>query len=95
MEEASNRLFIGIKITKALQDDLDSPAPGVKHYFEGTNSEYLQIVQLRDEKFIGRYVNDGFPVASLADVGRNVCSIVKLITKGKRIEEKEVQIYSC
>lgn len=95
MEESSNRLFVGIKITKALQEDIDSPAPGVKHYFEGSNNEYLQIVQLRDERFIGRYVTDGFPVANLADVGRNVCSIVKLITKGKRIEEKEVQVYSC
>ncbi|MBM4260968.1 MAG: hypothetical protein FJ145_05930 [Deltaproteobacteria bacterium] len=95
MEESGNRLFVGIKITKALQEDIDSPAPGVKHYFESNNKEYLQIVQMRDEKFIGRYINDGFPVANLADVGRNVCSIVKLITKGKRIEEKEVQIYSC
>ena len=95
MEESPKRLFVGIKITKSLQDDLDSPAPGTKHYFEGNNTKYLQIVNLNDEKFIGRYLKDGFPAANIADVSRNVCSIVKLITRGRRVEESEVHIYSC
>lgn len=95
MDEGTKRLFVGIKITKALQDDLASPAPGTKHYFEGSNDEYLQIVSLREEKFIGRYLKDGFPVANINDVSRNVCSLLKLITRGRRIEENEVHIYSC
>lgn len=94
MDEVAKRLFVGIKITRALQEDLDSPAPGMKQYIDASN-DYLQIVDLGAEKFIGRYLNDGFPVANLADVSRNVCSIVKLITRGKRIEENDVQIYSC
>lgn len=94
MDDAAKRLFVGIKITRALQEDLDSPAPGMKQYFDA-NNDYLQIVDFGESKFIGRYLNDGFPVAGLADVSRNVCSIVKLITRGKRIEENDVQIYSC
>jgi hypothetical protein len=93
-DAAKQRLFVGIKITRALQEDLDNPAPGMKQYFDG-NNEYLQIVDMGAEKFIGRYLNDGFPVANLTDVSRNVCSIVKLINRGKRIEENDVQIYSC
>ena len=95
MEETPNRLFVGIKITKALQDDLNSPAPGMKHYFDGNSKEYLQVIELREEKLIGRYLNDGFPLSNINDVGRNICSIVKLVTRGKRIEENEVRIYSC
>jgi hypothetical protein len=96
MEESSvKRLFVGIKITKSLQDDLDSPAPGTKHYFEGNNNEYLQIVNFGDERFIGRYLKDGFPAANISDVSRNVCSIVKLIARGRRIEDNDVHIYSC
>jgi len=94
MDDAAKRLFVGIKITRALQDDLDSPAPGMKQYIDA-NNDYLQIVEFGENKFIGRYLDDGFPVANLADVSRNVCSIVKLITRGKRIEENDVQIYSC
>jgi hypothetical protein len=95
MDEMTKRLFVGIKITKALQDDLDGAALGTKRYFEGSNNEYLQIVSLREEKFIGRYLNDGFPAVNIGDVSRNVCSIVKLITRGRRIEENDVHIYSC
>lgn len=93
MNDAGKRLFVGIKITRALQEDLDNPAPGMKHYFEG-NDEFLHIVELGADKFIGRYLDDGFPVANLVDVSRNVCSIVKLITRGKRIEDNDVQIFS-
>lgn len=95
MEDLAKRLFVGIKITKALQDDLDNPAPGTKHYFEGGNKDYLQIVNLNDEKFIGRYLNDGFPAVNIGDVSRNVCSIVKLIARGRRIDDHEVHIFSC
>ncbi|HLN84401.1 MAG: hypothetical protein ACM3N3_05585 [Betaproteobacteria bacterium] len=95
MEEGTKRLFVGLKITKALQDDLANPAPGTKQYFEGTSDEYLQIINLGEEKFIGRYVKDGFPAANIGDVSRNVCSLVKLITRGRRIEENEVHIYAC
>ena len=94
MDEAAKRLFVGIKITRTLQEDLDTPAPGMKQYFDA-NNDYLQIVDLGADKYIGRYLTDGFPVANLADVSRNVCSIVKLITRGKRIEENDVQIHSC
>ena len=95
MEEGTKRLFVGLKVTKALQDDLANPAPGTKQYFAGTSDEYLQIINLGEEKFIGRYVKDGFPAANIGDVSRNVCSLVKLITRGRRIEENEVHIYAC
>ena len=95
MEESSKRLFVGIKVTKSLQDDLDNPAPGTKHYFEGNNNDYLQIVNINEDKFIGRFLKDGFPTAGVSDVTRNICSIVKLIARGRRIEDSEVHMYIC
>lgn len=95
MIDLAKRLFVGIKISTALQNELDSPAPGTKHYFEEKdNKDYLQIVNLGEEKFIGRYIKDGFPAADIGDVSRNVCSIMKLITRGRRIEERDVHIYA-
>jgi hypothetical protein len=94
MTDVGKRLFVGIKVSSALQNELNSPAPGTEHYFEGNNEDYLQIVNLGEDKWIGRYVKDGYPVAAIGDVSRNVCSIIKLITRGRRIEEKEVHIYS-
>ena len=95
MSEMANRLFVGIKVSKELQNDLDSPMPGLKQYYDGSNSDYLQIISLGDKKIIGRYLEDGFPVANVNDVSRNICSLVMRITRGRRIEENDVQIYSC
>jgi hypothetical protein len=95
MLDVGKRLFVGIKISKALQIELDSPAPGTKHYFEGSDkNDFLQIIDLGEQKFIGRYINDGIPAANIEDISRNVCSIVKLITRGRRIEDSDVHIYS-
>jgi hypothetical protein len=95
MADETKPLFVGIKISKALQNDLDSPAPGTKHYFEGTeNKDYLQIIEVGEDKFIGRYIKSGYPAAGITDVSRNICSIIKLIARGRRIEENDVHIYS-
>jgi hypothetical protein len=95
MMDVPKRLFVGIKISKGLQNELDSPAPGTKHYFdESANKDCLEIINMGEQKLIGRYIKDGFPAADISDVSRNVCSIVKLITRGRRIEENDVQIYS-
>jgi hypothetical protein len=94
MDETGKRLFVGIKISKALQTELESPAPGTEVYFKKDNVDYLQIISRGEEKLIGRYVKDGFPTGGIDDVSRNVCSIVKLITRGHRIEENSVHIYA-
>lgn len=95
MMDKDGRLFVGIKISTALQNELDHSAPGTKEYFDGNGGkDYLEIVDRGEEKFIGRFVKNGFPAADIGDVSRNVRSIVQLITRGRRIEERDVHIYS-
>jgi hypothetical protein len=93
MLDAAHRLFVGIKVSTKLQNDLNSPAPGTEHYFKAGGVDYLHVVTVGEQKLIGRYVKDGFPVAEMDNVSRNICSIVKLITRGQRIEEGSVHIY--
>ena len=82
-----------MKISKDLQNRLDKPAPGTDCYFKKDNVEYLHIVNLGEDRFIGRFLKDGFPVGELDNVSRNVCSIVRLITGGQRIAEDSLHIY--
>jgi hypothetical protein len=93
MAELNRRLFVGMKISKELQSGLDSPAPGTERYFKEDNTEYLQIVTLGEQKLIGRFLDDGIPLSDLEDIGRNVRSIVRLITRGQRLDEDSVRIY--
>lgn len=93
MLEVERRLFVGIKVSTKLQSGLDSPAPGTERYFKQDNKDYLQVVNFGEEKFIGRFLKDGFPVDELDDVSRNVRSIIRLITNGQRVDDLSVNIY--
>jgi hypothetical protein len=93
MSETDKRFFVGIKISKQLQTHLDSPAPGTERYFKEDNSDYLQIVTLGEDRIIGRFVQNGFPAGDIGNVGRNVISIVNLITRSHSSDEDSVHIY--
>lgn len=93
MYDIDKRLFVGIKISAKLQRELDNHARGTERYFKEDKPESLQIVTLGDEKLIGRFLQDGFPVSDIDNVSRNVRSIVTLITQGYRIEEDSIRIY--
>jgi hypothetical protein len=94
MMELAKRLFVGIKISKSLQRESDTPTPGTHHYLDGGDRlDDLQVINLGDHRIIGRYIEDGCPAQAITEVGRNVCRVVTLMSRG-RIEEKEVHIYS-
>jgi len=41
MAETGKRLFVGIKISTSLQNELNSPAPGTERYFKNDDGEFL------------------------------------------------------
>lgn len=94
MTEINKRLFVGIKISPKLQNELNNCASGTERYFKEDSEEYLQIVTLGEEKLIGKFLKDGFPVSDIDNVSRNVRSIVGLITRGHRLEEDSIRIYA-
>lgn len=94
MNEPEKRLFVGIKISSKLQTELDHCARGTEHYFKQNNPEYLQLVSSGDDKLIGRFLRDGFPVNDIDNVSRNVRSIITLIAPGYRIAEDSLRIYT-
>ena len=93
MDDMDKRLFVGIKISPKLQRELDNCPRRAEHYFKENRPESLEIVTLGEEKLIGRFLKDGFPVSDIDNVSRNVRSIVTLITRGQRIDEGSVHIY--
>ncbi len=95
MDTENNRLFVGIKVSSKLQRELDHCARGAEHYFKEDHPESLRIVTLGEEKVIGRFLRDGYPVTDIDNVSRNVHSIITLITGGSRIEEDSIRIYAA
>lgn len=94
MHDENKRLFVGIKVSTKLQRELDNCAPGTEHYYKEDKPESLQIVTFGEERVIGRFLRDGYPVTDIDSVSRNVRSIMTLITRGSRIEEDSIRIYA-
>jgi len=94
MVDMDKRLFVGIKISPKLQRELDNCPRVAERYFKENNPEALEIVTLGEEKLIGRFLQDGFPVSDIDNVSRNVRSIVTLITQGHRLAEDSIRIYA-
>jgi hypothetical protein len=94
MDGSEKRLFVGIKITPKLQRELDNCARGTERYFKEDTPEALKVLAVGEEKLIGRFLEDGFPVSGIDDVGRNVRSVVSLITSGYRIPDDSIRIYA-
>jgi len=94
MHDVDKRLFVGIKISPALQKELEKCPRDAERYFKEHNPESLEIMTLGAERFIGRFLQDGFPVSNIENVSRNVRSIITLITQGHRLTEDAIRIYA-
>jgi hypothetical protein len=94
MDAESKRLFVGIKVSTKLQRELDHCAPGTEHYYKEDKPESLQIVTFGEERVIGRFLRDGYPVNEIDNVSRNIRSIITLITGGSVIPEDSIRIYA-
>ena len=94
MDRENKRLFVGIKVSTKLQRELDHCAPGTEHYYKEDKPESLQIVTFGEERVIGRFLRDGYPVTDIDNVSRNIRSIITLITGGSVIEEDSIRIYA-
>jgi len=94
MDRENKRLFVGIKVSTKLQRELDHCAPGTEHYYKEDKPESLQIVTLGEDRVIGRFLRDGYPITDIDNVSRNIRSIITLITGGSVIEEDSIRIYA-
>lgn len=94
MYHENKRLFVGIKVSTKLQRELDNCAPGTERYYKEENPESLQIVTFGEERVIGRFLRDGYPLTDIDNVSRNIRSIITLITRGSLIEEDSIRIYA-
>jgi hypothetical protein len=94
MYDVDKQLFVGIKITTQLQNELDDCTPGTEGYFKENKPEFLQIVTLGEEKLIGKFLKEGFLVSDIDNVSRNIRSIVKLIRRDRPVPEDSVRIFA-
>lgn len=87
-------LFVGIKVTNALQRHLGELESGHGHLFEGRNRQSLQKVTIDGEDLLGRSVERGATVKSLGDIVRNLKSILLKHVPKYPLKNTEIRIYA-
>jgi hypothetical protein len=68
--------FLGIKINAKLQEGLDKSNPLNRFYFQDNNPEFLQIITIDQDKYIGKFVEQGAGYRAMDDICRNIISIM-------------------
>ena len=92
----TERLFFGCKIDSKLREALAQAKPGDRRYFEdAANSEFLRVVAVDEERWIGKVINGGIQVTDVDDIQRNVVSILKRISPNLRLAASAIKIFAA
>jgi len=86
-------LFVGIKVTGDLKRYLHEYAERYEYLLEGGDDQSLRRVTINGEDVLGRTVEQGVTVDSLANVVRNLKSILLKICPEYAVRDSEIRIY--
>jgi hypothetical protein len=86
-------LFFGTKIDSKLREGLALSKPGDKKYFDGSSDDFLRVVEVEEERWIGKVIKGGTPVTEVDDIQRNIVSILRRIAPNARVPVSSVKIF--
>ena len=86
-------LFFATKIDSKLREGLALSKPGDKKYFDGSSEEFLRILEVEDEKWVGKLIKGGTAVTEVDDIQRNVLSILRRVAPNARIASSAVRMF--
>lgn len=67
--------------------------PGDKKYFDGSSEEFLRVIEMPEEKWVGKVIRGGLSVTEVDDIQRNVLSILRRVAPNARIPSSQVKIF--
>lgn len=94
MQSNGNTIFVGIKITERLNDQLDSSNASVKQFFEENNPEYLQVLRIDEDEHIGKVTESGASLEDLSNMAMNVKTMLRMICPKFSFPDDTIKIYA-
>jgi hypothetical protein len=92
MHSNGKTIFVGIKISENLRDQLDSSNDSMKPFFEENNPEYLQVMQIDDNEYIGKVIESGVALEILSNMLMNVKTMLKMICPKSSFTDEAIKI---
>jgi len=86
-------LFFGTKIDSKLREALSQAKPGDRKYFDGSSDDFLRVLEVDTEKWIGKVIRPGPVVTEVDDIQRNIVSIMRRVAPGARVSASGIRIF--
>jgi hypothetical protein len=94
MQSNGNKIFVGIKVGDRLRAQLDSSTASMKQYFAGSDPEYLQVMQIDDDEFIGKITASGAALEALSNMLQNVKTMLQMICPKFIVTDGAIKIFA-
>lgn len=91
--DKTSALFFGTKIDSKLREALAQSKAGDKKYFDGSSEEFLRILEVEEEKWIGKIIKPGPVVTEVDDIQRNIVSIMRRVAPTARVSASAIRIF--
>lgn len=91
--DKSCSLFFATRLDSKLREGFALSKPGDKKYFDGSSEEFLRILEVAEEKWVGKVIPGGLAVTEVEDIGRNVLSILRRVAPNARIPQSHLKIF--
>lgn len=92
MQSHGNTIFVGIKVNARLRDQLDSSNASMKPFFASNNSEFLQVMQIDSEEYIGKVTESGASLEALSNMLMNVKTMLQMICPKFTLTDDAIKI---
>jgi len=94
MQSTGNKIFVGIKVGDRLRDQLDASNSSMKPFFAGNNPEYLQVMQIDDDEYIGKVTASGAALEALSNMRMNVKTMLQMICPKFTLVDDAIKIFA-
>ena len=92
MRSHGNTIFVGTKISEHLRNQLDSSNVSMKAFFRENDPEYLQVMQIDDDEYIGKVIESGTALENLSNMLMNVKTMLKMICPEFSLDDNAIKI---
>lgn len=94
MQSQGNTIFVGLKVNDRLRDQLDGSNASMKPFFNEKNPDFLQLMRIDDDEYIGKIIASGASLEALNNMLMNVKTMLQMICPKFVMVEGAIKVHA-
>ncbi len=94
MQSQGNTIFVGLKVNDRLRDQLDGSHSTMKPFFNEKNPDFLQMMRIDDDEYIGKIIASGASLEDLNNMLMNVKTMLQMICPKFVMVEGAIKVHA-